>query len=351
MKLALHRLLFLLGGLGTAFIFVWILLIDNIQNKRWHNSRGISDTFQNCVVHVSGLHHSGTGLVYQLLQNALGKGMCSTLQGMNVPENEGQHFQTVYPPFRERNRYLCSRKDGTAPGFANVYYCPSMLDQVNNDSKMKLWSEWSSHWDLSKPYLLQKTPTMDVIYLERMSTHPSFHVLVMRHPFAWHWPKNRSPQKTLGGWIDSWAHVLWNLREGNVDNFAVVQYESMVQQPEETAKAISDLLKSSCAASERAVHTGKSLLELRGTAISTDYMWPSRVANVRKFCLQLKDCSRLIRLASRVLLQLHYDLHDWREFPKAGTISRVLFSHHERPDKTIVDELLHLVEELNGFGW
>ena len=91
------------------------------------------------------------------------------------PEDEGQHIQSVYPSLRQRlNSKFCkpstnSSNDENVPTILNAYYCSALLPIANqNSNKKKLFEEWSKYWDMSKTFLIQKTPTMDVLFLEKM---------------------------------------------------------------------------------------------------------------------------------------------------------------------------------------
>ena len=58
-----------------------------------------------------------------------------------------------------------------------LYYCPTLVQEItsasgsnNNQKKSKqqqqlLAEQWSQHWNMSKPVLIQKTPSFDVLFL------------------------------------------------------------------------------------------------------------------------------------------------------------------------------------------
>jgi hypothetical protein len=47
-----------------------------------------------------------------------------------------------------------------------------------------LHNQWSKYWNTSATFLLQKTPTLDVHFLELTKVMPTLHVLVIRHPMT-----------------------------------------------------------------------------------------------------------------------------------------------------------------------
>lgn len=352
MRVSLHRAVFVLATIGVSSIFLWTwTAVDFVQDET-RGRQTADENGEHCVVHVSGLHHSGTGLVHQLLHEALGPNDSSMMRGERVPENEGQHFQDVFPAFRKRNRQYCAGVDGEANGVGNVYYCPAMLEAIDGRAKNELWKQWSMHWDLSKRYLLQKTPTLDILYLEGMKVKPTFHVVVMRHPFAWHWPKrNHEPRQVLGGWLDGWAQLLRGLADGRARSFAIVQYENLVRHPERSALLVADLIESDCLRAERSAYRARKILELRGDSVSQHFIWPARVAATHKACMQDTECASLMHIAEPLLHRLGYDLQQWAAFNREHNGPEILYSHREGIPIEIVKEFSKISYQVKEMGW
>lgn len=352
MRLLLHKVAFVLATCGLSLVFLWTWTADNHIQDVLQDRPGVDNQAEHCVVHVSGLHHSGTGLVHQLLHEALGETQSSVMRGERVPENEGQHFQHVYPAFRDRNRPACAGRGGESDGIGNVYYCPAMLDAIDGVTKLELWKEWATHWDLTKKYLLQKTPTLDIFYLEGMKINPTFHVMVMRHPFAWHWPKrNHEPRKVLGGWLDGWAHVLKKLGEGQVRSFAILQYEDMIRHPERSSLNLAKLIESDCERAEQVAYKARKILELRGARVNQQFTWPARMASTYKACLQDSQCASMMHIAEPLLHEFGYDLHQWEAFNKMYTGPEILYSHREGVPPEVVQKFSRISYKLKEMGW
>jgi len=148
----------------------------------------------HCVIHVHGLHHSGTGFTRQVLYDSLGgDALVTKHQDTRASQDEGQHLQNIYPNFQKRlvQPKLCGlppKQAPTVPAIGCLYYCPPLTENrtiTSHDSSQDLFTQWSSRWDMAKPFLLQKTPTMDVLLLEQLKIQPTVHVIVMRQPMSW----------------------------------------------------------------------------------------------------------------------------------------------------------------------
>ena len=81
-----------------------------------------------------------------------------------------------------------------------------------------LFREWSRYFNTSAEFLIQKTPTLDVQFLESVKVMPTLHVIIVRHPMAFKYMRQekRVAHWRPFSWLDSVAHVLGALAEGEV---------------------------------------------------------------------------------------------------------------------------------------
>lgn len=151
----------------------------------------VFDFSKHCVVHTHGIHHSGTGFLRQTLFDSLGAEEASMHVNSGKAQDEGQHIQSVYPVYKVRlpkngngGRTRCVPEGAIARrNYGKPYYCPSMLSIADDPRKVHtMFAQWAKVWDMDKHFLLQKTPTLDVQFLERAKLGPSFHAVVMGHP-------------------------------------------------------------------------------------------------------------------------------------------------------------------------
>ena len=184
------------------------------------------------LIHVHGLQHTGTGYLRMLIHDILGGDSNASLHHAPVYEDEGQHLQTIYP--RGHHRMSAWKKSQSR----NVTQFLYVSDLCHVPKPLKtgemLMQQWSQYWNMSQYYLIQKTPFMDVGFLERIKILPTFHAIVMRHPMvfnkflAQYSLGLQNPIDSLLIWLDSWVHTLGLLADGQIDSYAVVTYESIV---------------------------------------------------------------------------------------------------------------------------
>jgi len=103
---------------------------------------------------------------------------------------------------------------------------------------------------------------MDVLFLETMKLHPTVHVIVMRHPFAWYWPfdtldaalvEKPTFQPTI--WLNVWTHILEQLSNKSIESFAVVNYEALIQNRTKVSEKLANVIQSECLRNDVALDT------------------------------------------------------------------------------------------------
>lgn len=127
------------------------------------------------LIFIGGLHRSGTSLLHQLIRS---HPEVSGFYGTGVPEDEGQHLQTVYPAavkFGGPGRF----------GFDPRSFMDESHELARDETARAIYAQWSSHWDLSKRYLVEKSPPNMVRarFLQTIFPGSQF-LMVLRHPLA-----------------------------------------------------------------------------------------------------------------------------------------------------------------------
>ncbi len=188
-------------------------------------------------VFLAGLHRSGTTLLARLLA---AHPQISGFSGTGAPADEGQHLQTVYPSDHEHGR------PGRF-GFAPEMHLTEASPLVSERSARTLWEEWSPHWDLSRPLLLEKSPPnlLKTRFLQALFPASSFVVLV-RHPIpvsiaTARWRRTRRYHRLLEHWLR--CHALFEADRERLQRVHVLQYEQLVRDPAGMLRGVFEFLE------------------------------------------------------------------------------------------------------------
>ena len=176
------------------------------------------------IVFIGGLHRSGTSLLFQALRE---HPLVSGFRDTGVPEDEGQHLQSVYPPARAHG----------GPGhfgFAPQAHLTEASPLVTDYSRETLLREWGVHWDLTKPVLLEKSPPnlIRTRFLQALFPSSSF-LMLLRHPLAVAYATKKWTNASLSSLIEHWllCYSTFDRDRQHLKSSYIVRYENLVKDP------------------------------------------------------------------------------------------------------------------------
>jgi hypothetical protein len=248
-------------------------------------------------VFVGGLHRSGTTPMARTLSSHRS---IAGLTGTDVPMDEGQHLQSVYP--------TAFRLGG--PGAFGLSPAARMTEAsalVSPASRQALLDAWLPFWDASKPVLLEKSPPnlVRMRFLQALFPDASF-IVVVRHPVpvtlaTYRWTPAR-PESLLRHWATCHRIVLEDAP--HIRALRIVRYEDLVAASEQTVGRILAFL---------GLDGDADLTELE-TGLSDPYFsaWEARGLTIDES-------------TARVAARFGYDVrHPWDQLPLDGDVAALV---------------------------
>ena len=182
-------------------------------------------------VFLCGLHKSGTSPLFKILREHR---EVSGFRDTSVPEDEGQFLQTVFPvakAFGGAGRF----------GFAEEAHLTEESALATSKNRQKLFEEWSRYWDLTKPFLLEKSPPSLIKTRFLQAVFPdSYFIVILRHPIAVSLATVKWTGLGLETLLRHWLHChrLFALDRPHLRNVRVVKYEDLIRKTETELKEI-----------------------------------------------------------------------------------------------------------------
>jgi len=174
----------------------------------------------------------------------------SGFENTGVSEDEGQHLQSIYLPalsFGGPGRF----------GFDPNSYMDEKHPLASEENGKKLYEQWIKYWDLSKTYLIEKSPPnlVRTRFLQRLFPNSSF-IAVLRHPIAVAYATQKWSRTSISSLIEHtcicYERFLSDLPFLN--NVFVLRYEDFVKKPQRVLDEIFNFIGIPCISITSTVH-------------------------------------------------------------------------------------------------
>jgi hypothetical protein len=180
---------------------------------------------QKTFLFIGGIHRSGTSLLHEILRS---HPRVSGFHRTKVPQDEGQHLQSVFQPakaFGGPGRF----------GFDERSFMDEHHSLTTAENAKILFNQWSRHWDLQRDYLVEKSPPnlVRTRFLQAMFPRSAF-IIVLRQPIAVAYATEKMSRTSIASLIEHtllcYERFLSDLPRLN--RCFVLRYEEFVRNPQ-----------------------------------------------------------------------------------------------------------------------
>ena len=213
-----------------------MLSFSRILGKFKRSARGArfdKDPVISDFVFICGLHRSGTTLLENLMVSRF---EISCLRG-DVPENEGQHLQSLYSP---------ASRFGVPGRFALNEEMQAELHRLDDyvSCRKLIWQDWCRHVVGTSPVLVEKSPPnlTKIWWLRRVFPNCRF-VIVSRDPRAVSAATQKWTNATLAEMMKNWD-VAYSacLKDFDESDCIIIRYEDLAADPDREMQRIATFL-------------------------------------------------------------------------------------------------------------
>jgi len=176
-------------------------------------------------IFIAGHHRSGTSLLHKIIRN---HSLVSGFSQTGVPEDEGQHLQTVYEPAKTYGgpgRYIFNKNS-----YMNEYH-----PLANKESAKKIFEEWQRHYDTNAPNYIEKSPPnlIKTRFLQKLFPNSKF-VVTLRHPLAVAYATQKWSRTTIESLINHTllGYEIFMQDLSHLNEVYILRYEDFVMRPQ-----------------------------------------------------------------------------------------------------------------------
>jgi hypothetical protein len=182
-------------------------------------------------IFLAGLHRSGTSLLHEVMRK---HPEITGFSGSGVPEDEGQHLQSVYPPakaFGGPGKFIFDKRS----------YMDESHPLATPENAKLVFEQWQDHIDLSCQHIIEKSPPniVRMRFFQKLFPNRKF-IAILRHPLAVSYATKKWSKTSIASLLNhaflGYETMLKDM-EG-IDSLYILRYEDFVAEPQKTIDQI-----------------------------------------------------------------------------------------------------------------
>ena len=182
-------------------------------------------------IFLAGHHRSGTSLLHEIIREHPNvSGFFKT----GVPEDEGQHLQSVYKQaikFGGPGKYIFNKKS----------YMDENHELATEQSANELMNQWQKHYDESCEYYIEKSPPnlIRTRFFQKLFPKSKF-IVILRHPLAVGYATQKWSKTTIKSLLEHSlrGYEIFKNDLPHLNSAYVLRYEDFVLNPQEEMEKI-----------------------------------------------------------------------------------------------------------------
>jgi hypothetical protein len=186
-------------------------------------------------IFIGGHHRSGTSLLHRLLARHPD---ISKLSGTGVPEDEGQHVQSVYKPaayFGGPGKYIFNSKS----------YMNEEHLLATPQAARTILKEWSRYYDRICKFWIEKSPPnlIRTRYLQKIFPNSKF-IVIFRHPIAVSYATRKWSKTSINSLLEHTikGYEIFLSDRQFLRKSYIIRYEDFVRNPQQQINSIYNFL-------------------------------------------------------------------------------------------------------------
>lgn len=207
------------------------------------------DMIDKSFVFIAGHHRSGTSLLHRIIRD---HPQIGGFKGTGVPEDEGQHLQSIYMPayvFGGPGKYIFDERS-----YMNEFH------QLATDNTAKaIFEQWEKFYDAGCLHYVEKSPPnlIRTRFLQKIFPNSKF-IVILRHPIAVSYATQKWSGTSIVSLLDHTlrGYEIFTRDLAFLSNAYVLRYEDFVLNPCAAINEIYRFLSVDKACFAQTVHDG-----------------------------------------------------------------------------------------------